>query len=93
MIQPEKMTKTPTRTCVGCKSRKAKVELIRITSSHDGALLLDAAQKLPGRGAYLCADVACLTLASKKRAFDRAFRRTIPAKSYAQFLASFEQQL
>ncbi len=91
-MQTKEMEKTPVRTCVGCKSRKAQANLIRITCSHDGVLLLDSAQKLPGRGAYLCPEVACLTLACKKRAFDRAFRRSISTKAYAQFSEAFKQQ-
>lgn len=86
------MKKAPVRTCVGCKSRKAKADLIRVTCGQDGALMLDAAQRSPGRGAYLCADMACLTLACKKRAFDRAFHQSIPTKSYAQFAEAFKQQ-
>jgi len=40
-----------------------------------------------GRGAYLCADPACLAVAGKRRAFGRAFRG--PAAVDDEFVAAF----
>jgi hypothetical protein len=39
-------------------------------------LRADPAQRLPGRGAYVCDD-ACLEQALRRRAFGRAFRRPV----------------
>jgi predicted RNA-binding protein YlxR (DUF448 family) len=37
-----------------------------------GEVLLDAGGRLPGRGAYLCADGSCWATALKKRSIERA---------------------
>jgi predicted RNA-binding protein YlxR (DUF448 family) len=41
----------------------------------DDRLLVDRAQRLPGRGAYVCAD-DCLALARRRGGLQRAFRRS-----------------
>jgi predicted RNA-binding protein YlxR (DUF448 family) len=38
--------------------------------------LLDRSQTAPGRGAYLCGP-GCLTAATKKKAFHRAFKKAL----------------
>jgi len=52
-------------------------------------LKFDFKQKEPGRGAYVCPDIKCVQAACKKRRFDRAFRRSIPTKSYQELLTAF----
>ena len=42
----------PTRTCVGCRVRAVKSELLRVTA-RDGLCLPDPRSRQPGRGAYL----------------------------------------
>ena len=44
----------PERTCVACGSKKPKHELLRIASSPQGQVSVDATGKAPGRGAYVC---------------------------------------
>jgi len=43
---------------------------------HDGAVVVDSAQRLPGRGAYVCSD-ACFERARRRGGLQRAFRRSI----------------
>lgn len=64
----------PTRTCLGCRQRAEKGELVRIVA-RDKRLVSDPAQRLPGRGAYLHPGADCLAKAVKRRAFGRALRR------------------
>ncbi len=45
---------------------------------RDGAVLPDPGRRLPGRGAHLHPDTACLALAERRRAFPRALRVTGP---------------
>lgn len=45
----------PERTCVLCRKKRSKGELIRLVFK-DGGILVDPEQKLGGRGAYLCKD-------------------------------------
>ena len=55
--------KIPMRQCLGCREMKAKKELIRVVRSPEGAVSLDFRGTLPGRGAYVCPDPACLAKA------------------------------
>ncbi|MBD0710734.1 MULTISPECIES: YlxR family protein [unclassified Streptomyces] len=63
----------PERTCVGCRERAAKSELLRIVMVKDECVP-DPRGTLPGRGAYLHPAEACLDLAVRRRALPRAFR-------------------
>jgi predicted RNA-binding protein YlxR (DUF448 family) len=60
---------------VACGRRAPKAALRRFVAPG-GALVADPAQRLPGRGAYVCDD-ACLVQALRRRAFHRAFRRPV----------------
>jgi predicted RNA-binding protein YlxR (DUF448 family) len=65
--------KPTVRTCVGCRSRAARSDLLRIVVV-DGELVPDVRRRLPGRGAHLHPDLACLDLAERRKAFPRALR-------------------
>lgn len=66
------------RQCVGCREMKPKKDLIRVVKSPEGQVSLDFRGKLPGRGAYICPDPACLARARKSRALERAFETALP---------------
>ena len=69
------------RTCVGCRGKAAKSELLRVVLVEHGprrSVRLDPRGKAPGRGAHLHPTVACLDLAERRRAFPRAFRTEGP---------------
>lgn len=55
-------TPPPTRTCIACRTPRAKRELVRIVRTPQGEIVSDPTGRRPGRGAYLCADEACLEL-------------------------------
>ncbi|GGT31201.1 YlxR family protein [Nonomuraea spiralis] len=63
----------PQRTCVGCRVRTAKSELLRLVLIEDH-LVPDLRGRLSGRGASLHPSLSCLELAERRRAFPRAFR-------------------
>jgi predicted RNA-binding protein YlxR (DUF448 family) len=76
----------PVRSCVGCKARVAKSDLIRIVVVEVGVarhVIPDLRGRRPGRGAHLHPDLACLELAERRRAFPRAFRLQGPLDSAA----------
>ena len=77
---PLKPKKIPMRQCAGCREMKPKKELIRVVRSPEGAVSLDFRGKLPGRGAYVCPDPACLAKARKSRGLERAFDAALPAQ-------------
>ena len=72
--------KIPMRQCLGCREMKPKRELIRVVKSPEGTVSLDFKGKLPGRGAYVCPDPACLAKARKSRGLERAFDAALPAQ-------------
>ncbi|MCM2392896.1 YlxR family protein [Streptomyces albipurpureus] len=63
----------PERTCVGCRERAAKTDLLRIVVVGDNCVPDDRGT-LPGRGAYVHPALVCLDLAVRRRAFLRAFK-------------------
>jgi hypothetical protein len=63
----------PLRTCVGCRVRTVKSELLRLVLVED-VIVPDLRGRLPGRGASLHPSLSCLELAERRRAFSRAFR-------------------
>lgn len=66
------MAKNP-RTCVGCRRRDTPSNLVRV-AVIDHALTLDRERNLPGRGAWIHPDLACLNRAIRNRAFGRALK-------------------
>ena len=81
----------PERTCVGCRERATKVELLRVTrrADADGRAIVapDLGGTAPGRGAYLHPTMACLALAERRRAFGRALRHTEGSLSLGELRA------
>ncbi|MCL6739261.1 MULTISPECIES: YlxR family protein [Streptomyces] len=72
----------PERTCVGCRQRAAKTELLRVVAIEDECVP-DHRGTLPGRGAYIHPALVCLDLAVRRRAFPRALRAPGPLDSAA----------
>jgi predicted RNA-binding protein YlxR (DUF448 family) len=78
--------RTPVRTCVGCKERAAKSDLLRLVvvadddaaGSSSSRVVPDPSGRRPGRGASLHPDLRCLDLAERRRAFPRAVRLSGP---------------
>lgn len=64
----------PQRTCIGCRKKGARSELLRLVAEGSGstAVLVDERRRMAGRGAWLHPSEACLALAVKRRAFGRA---------------------
>ena len=68
------------RTCVGCRRRDVRSELLRVVAETDDAgghiarAVVDPWLRLPGRGAWLHPTPECFDLAVRRRAFGRALR-------------------
>jgi predicted RNA-binding protein YlxR (DUF448 family) len=65
------------RTCVGCRIREAKSDLLRLVAVG-GDIIPDPKARLPGRGAYLHPSQECFELAQRRRALPRALRQPAP---------------
>ena len=84
----------PVRTCVGCRKRSAKEELLRVVADDLGAgleVIPDPRGRAPGRGAHVHPTAECLELALRRRAFARALR--VPAGLGSARLEAHVQQL
>ena len=64
---------TPTRMCVGCRSRELQDLLIRIVLADNHAVV-DSSGTLPGRGAWLHLKSDCFSTAVQRKAIARALR-------------------
>jgi predicted RNA-binding protein YlxR (DUF448 family) len=76
----------PMRSCVGCKKRAAKSDLLRLAvvrADEEFRVVPDPRGQRTGRGASLHPDPHCLDLAERRRAFPRAFRLPGPLDSTA----------
>ena len=69
------MTDGPERTCVGCRRRRPKHDLVRLVRAH-GVVTVDARGVRPGRGAYVCADAPCVERALRPGRLAHALRGT-----------------
>ena len=64
---------TPTRMCVGCRSREPQNLLIRIVL-EDNHAVVDQSGTLLGRGAWLHPSSDCFSTAVQRKAIARALR-------------------
>lgn len=74
----------PTRTCVACRTERQKRDLVRVVRMPDGNVMFDLSGRVPGRGAYLCADGSCWATAVRKRSIERALGIVLPAEIAAR---------
>jgi uncharacterized protein len=83
----------PVRTCVGCRVRAAKSDLLRVVG-RGNEVLPDPQARLPGRGAYVHPSQTCFEQAQRRRAFSRALRLPGPAMTavLGQYLAQLREE-
>lgn len=74
--------KIPMRMCVVCRQSKPKAELVRILKTEDGGVLADGTGKLPGRGAYICADEKCMERAYGTKVLQKTIRAKMDEQTY-----------
>ncbi|MGP9695013.1 YlxR family protein [Brachybacterium sp. AOP25-B2-12] len=87
----------PERTCVGCRSKAPRDQLVRLVregSPESGAprLRADLRGSAPGRGAWVHPDARCLDLAVQRGGFARSFRGAIDATGLSELRDMFEAQ-
>ena len=82
-----KNKREPTRSCVGCRQAAGKRALIRVVRTPEGAVVMDPTGRAHGRGAYLHDDGACIDMARKRRAIERALKAQVPAALWDQLTA------
>jgi predicted RNA-binding protein YlxR (DUF448 family) len=57
----------PLRSCVGCREKNSKRDMLRIVAGRSNGVAFDASGTLSGRGAYLCSTCAAVDGIRKNR--------------------------
>lgn len=81
----------PIRTCLGCRRRFPKRQLIRFAVSKEGHIAVDVTGKKPGRGAYVCPRLECVEAAMRVKRLQRPLRRPVDEATVAQLKADLVQ--
>jgi predicted RNA-binding protein YlxR (DUF448 family) len=83
----QKSTKhVPERTCVACRQKKPKWEMVRIVRTPQGTLEIDNRGKKAGRGAYLCKQRSCWEAGLTKQKLEHALNMEIVPEHRAGLL-------
>lgn len=61
------------RTCIACRAKKSKNELIRIVAS-EGIARIDESQKENARGIYICNDENCINRLLKAKDLSKCIK-------------------
>ena len=83
---PQRLRHIPERTCVACRSKKAKRELVRLVCAPDESVEVDITGKKAGRGAYLCLSPDCWESGLRGGRLERALRITLTQDNREQIL-------
>ena len=86
------MAREPERSCVGCRERAAKAELVRVARTPAG-VRVDPNGAAPGRGAYVHRDPACVAAALRTGAFASALRTGLAEEELARLKDQIEEAL
>ncbi|WP_216378904.1 YlxR family protein [Arcanobacterium phocae] len=65
------------RTCIGCRGKAYRNELLRVVACNDGSVQPDPRASMQGRGAWIHLCSECVAQAVKASQFARAFKRPI----------------
>jgi len=73
------------RTCIACRSKKHKEELLRIVSKN-GLAVLDEKQKVNARGIYICNDKTCISKLLKAKDITKCIKVDASKESIMELL-------
>lgn len=82
----------PVRTCVGCRARAPKPELLRLVVV-EARIVADPTAIRPGRGAYVHRRVACVEASFARGGLARALRVGLDQDGAATLMADIEGEL
>ncbi len=83
------MAAMPIRTCIGCRGKFPKKDLLRFVRDAAGDLQTDSTSKLTGRGAYVCQSQACINVTFKSQKINTHLRSNLSRP----VIDSFKQEL
>ena len=73
------------RTCIACRVKKQKQELIRIVSK-DNVAVIDEEQKQNTRGIYICKDSKCINKLLKAKDITKCVKIKVTVESVKELL-------
>ena len=73
------------RTCIACRNKKSKEELLRIVSEN-GLAVLDETQKINARGIYICNKTACISKLLKVKDITKCIKIDVSKESICELL-------
>ena len=85
--------KTPLRTCIACRREADKRELVRFVRDVEGETHVDPTGKASGRGASVCASLACFEDAVSRKRLGPALRATLSEEDVDRLRDEFEDAL
>ena len=88
MVQTRKI---PQRSCIACRQKAAKGDLVRIVRDSEGVVALDRTGRAPGRGAYICHRGACLETALNTKKLAQALRVDLTEQDCADLCRTFAE--
>lgn len=78
------MKNIPQRSCVICRLKKDKTDLIRIVKNKENEIKIDESGKLNGRGTYICDNIECLEKAIKTKKIEKSLEIKLSEEFYAE---------
>lgn len=85
--------KTPLRTCIACRREADKRELVRLVRDAEGDVHVDPTGKAAGRGASVCADMACFEAAVGRKRLGPALRSSLTEEDVERLRSEFEEAI
>jgi uncharacterized protein len=79
----------PQRSCVVCRQKQDKRQLIRLARQLDGQAVVDPTGKQNGRGAYLCQNPACWEKALRTDILNKALQMVVTAENKNNLAAQY----
>lgn len=84
----------PKRTCVACRKKAPKRDMIRIVLRKDSKEPeVDCGGRISGRGANVCADIKCFNSAIQHGQFERALKKNTGKAKLEELKGDFEKCL
>lgn len=83
----------PLRSCIACRTKTTKRELLRIVAKPNGGIAFDAGRKLAGRGAYLCPNCAGGVDNIRRGRLEHTLRTSIADNQWQEVAAALKEHL
>lgn len=74
------------RTCVACRTKNTKDNLLRIVADENGNAVLDETQKMNTRAIYICNNKNCINRLSKAKDITKCVKIKVKQESIQELL-------